>query len=83
MAPITSLNPFLAAGFFVGFTQAYVKRPTVNDFESLSTDIYNVKGFWKNSVTKVLLVILFANIGSSLGTFIGGIDIIRLFMKVF
>src|SRR5699024_6890923 len=30
MAPITSLNPFLAAGFFAGLTQAYIKRPTVD-----------------------------------------------------
>lgn len=82
-APITSLEPFLAAGWFAGFVQAYFKRPNVQDFESLSTDVHSLKGFWNNKVTRVLLVVIFANIGSSLGTFIGGADVIRLFLEHF
>lgn len=80
-APISSLNPFLAAGWFAGFVQAYFNRPTVGDFETISEDVFSVKGFWQNKVTRVLLVIVFANIGSSLGTFIGGADVIRLFIQ--
>src|SRR5699024_7392165 len=80
MAPITSLNPLLAAGWFAGLVQAYMKRPQVADFEQLSADVYNVKGFWSNKVTRILLVVILANIGSSLGTFIGGADVIRLFI---
>lgn len=80
-APITSLNPLLAAGWFAGFVQAFIRRPNVSDFESLSEDVFSVKGFWKNKVTRVLLVIVLANIGSSLGTFIGGADVIRLFIE--
>ncbi|HLS20314.1 MAG TPA: TraB/GumN family protein [Bacillota bacterium] len=80
-APITSLNPLLAAGWFAGFVQAYMKRPHVSDFESLSEDVFTAKGFWRNKVTRVFLVVLLANIGSSLGTFIGGADVIRLFFE--
>lgn len=80
-APITSLNPLIAAGFFAGFTQAYIRRPSVKDFESLSEDIYSVKGFWHNKVTRILLIVILANIGSSLGTFVAGIDVFRLFIK--
>lgn len=80
-APITSLNPMLAAGWFAGFAQAYVRRPNVGDFENLTEDVFTVKGFWQNKVTRVLLVIVFANLGSSLGTFIGGADVIRLFIQ--
>ncbi|PWU67103.1 TraB/GumN family protein [Gracilibacillus dipsosauri] len=80
-APITSLNPLMAAGWFAGFAQAYLKRPQVSDFESLSEDAVTVKGFWNNKVTRILLVIVFANIGSGLGTFIAGTDIIRLFFN--
>ncbi|WP_148346969.1 TraB/GumN family protein [Robertmurraya massiliosenegalensis] len=82
-APITSLNPLLAAGWFAGFVQAYFSRPSVNDFETLTEDVFTVKGFWSNKVTRVLLVIVFANLGSSLGTFIGGADVIRLFFENF
>jgi len=81
LAPFTSLNPMIAAGWFAGFAQAYVKRPSVGDFESLALDVTTLKGFWNNKVTRVLLVIVLANIGSSLGTFIGGLDVVRLFIQ--
>ncbi|WP_156289897.1 TraB/GumN family protein [Oceanobacillus salinisoli] len=80
-APITSLNPLIAAGWFAGFVQAYFSRPTVRDFEKLTEDVFNVKGFWHNKVTRVLLVVVLANVGSSLGTFIGGLDVVRLFIN--
>jgi len=82
-APITTLHPLLAAGWFTGLAQAYFRRPSVRDFESLSQDILSVKGFWNNKVTRILLVVVTANIGSSLGTFIGGADIIRRLFDVF
>ncbi|MHA6250313.1 TraB/GumN family protein [Oceanobacillus sp. CAU 1775] len=80
-APFTSLNPFLAAGWFAGFVQAWVKKPVVRDFENLSDDVTSLKGFWNNKVTRVLLVIVLANLGSSLGTFVAGIDVVRLFIQ--
>ncbi|XXM74598.1 TraB/GumN family protein [Lysinibacillus sphaericus] len=80
-APITSLNPLLAAGWFAGAVQAYFKRPNVADFDRLSEDVLSIKGFWSNKVTRVLLIVVLANLGSSLGTFIGGADVIRLFFE--
>lgn len=82
-APFTSLNPFLAAGWFAGGVQAYIRKPNVADFEALADDVHSAKGFWHNKVTRILLVVVLANIGSSLGTFIGGADVIRLFFKNF
>ncbi|WP_053219489.1 TraB/GumN family protein [Virgibacillus senegalensis] len=80
-APITSLNPLIAAGWFAGFVQALIRKPKVGDFETLSDDVLHVKGFWNNKVTRILLIIVLANIGSSLGTVIGGADVIRLFFE--
>ncbi|MDL0419466.1 TraB/GumN family protein [Caldifermentibacillus hisashii] len=82
-APITALNPLLASGWFAGLVQAFVRKPTVGDFENLSNDISSVKGFWNNKVTRILLIIILSNIGSSIGTFIGGADVLRLFFKNF
>ncbi|WP_183728924.1 TraB/GumN family protein [Desulfurispira natronophila] len=70
-APLTSLNPTIAAGWVAGLTEAWLRKPKVGDFMSLSNDIVSVRGFWKNGITKILLVVVFANVGSSLGTFIG------------
>lgn len=82
-APITTLHPLLAAGWFSGLVQAYFRRPSVRDFENLSEDLLSVKGFWNNKVTRILLVVVMANIGSSLGTFIGGADLIRRLFGIF
>lgn len=80
-APITSLNPLLAAGWFAGIVQAMVHKPHVRDFENLTKDVFSIKGFWQNKVTRILLVVVLANLGSSLGTFVGGADVIRLFLE--
>lgn len=80
-APITSLNPLIAAGLFAGIVQAYIRKPNVRDFENVSEDVFSVKGFWRNKVTRILLIIVLTNVGSSLGTIIGGADVIRLFIE--
>ena len=66
-SPITSLNPMIAAGWVAGIVQIYFSKPKVRDFESLPDDIISVKGFWQNKITKILLVVVFTNIGSSAG----------------
>lgn len=83
VAPLSSLNPLMAAGWFAGFVQAYFKRPNVGDFENLSEDVYNIKGFWNNKVTRILLIVVLTNLGSTLGTLLGGADVIRLFIENF
>jgi len=77
VAPISSLNPFLAVGWFSGLVQATVQKPTVQDLHQIHDDITSVKGFFRNKMLKTLLVVVFANIGSSIGTFIAGADIIQ------
>ena len=80
-APITALDPITAAGWFTGIVQAYIVKPNVRDFENLADDVTSLKGFWNNKVTRILLVVVMANLGSSLGTFIGGADVVRLFFN--
>lgn len=71
-APLTSLNPMIAAGWISGLVQAVVKKPTVKDMEDLPHAIATVKGFWMNPVSRILLVVALANLGSVLGTFVAG-----------
>ena len=70
-APITSLNPTIAAGWVSGLTEAWIRKPRVEDFENLPVDITSIRGFRKNEITRILLVVVLSNVGSSLGTFIG------------
>lgn len=72
-APLTSLNPFFAAGWVAGIVQALIKKPKVSDLEDLPEAITTVKGFWTNPVTRILLVVALANVGSVVGTYVAGL----------
>jgi pheromone shutdown-related protein TraB len=77
-APLTSLNPMIAAGWVSGLVEAFLRKPKVRDFENLPNDIISIRGFWKNKITRILLVVVFTNLGSSIGTFVA----IPLMIKV-
>ncbi len=67
-APLTSLNPMIAAGWVSGLVEAFSRKPKVKDLEAIPEDITSVKGFWRNNVTRILLVVIFTNLGSTVGT---------------
>jgi pheromone shutdown protein TraB len=77
-APLTSLNPMIAAGWVSGLVEAFSRKPRVRDFETLQDDIRSVRGFWKNKVTRILLVVVFTNLGSSVGTMLAFPLVVRV-----
>lgn len=81
MSPVTSLNPLLASGWFAGLVEAWIRKPKVRDFEDLAEDTSTFRGFWKNRVTRILMVVIFANLFSTIGTFVSGIDIVKKFIE--
>jgi pheromone shutdown-related protein TraB len=74
VAPITTIHPLLAAGWFSGWVEAKVRKPMVKDFEGLM-QINSIADLWKNGVTRILLVIAFTNLGASAGAIIAGLSI--------
>ncbi|MEH0021574.1 MAG: TraB/GumN family protein [Desulfobacter sp.] len=77
-APLTSLNPMIAAGWVSGLVEAFSRKPKVRDLEAIPNDITSVKGFWRNNVTRILLVVVFTNLGSTIGTMTATPLIIKL-----
>lgn len=74
-APITSLNPTISAGMAVGAVEAGLRKPRVGDFETLRDDVVKLSGWWRNRVSRVLLVFFMANLGSAIGTWVAGFRI--------
>jgi pheromone shutdown-related protein TraB len=74
-APFTSLVPVIGVGILTGILEGTLRKPRVRDFENLHDDIASIKGFFRNRFTHVLIVFMLSNIGSSIGTFIGGIPL--------
>jgi pheromone shutdown protein TraB len=68
-APFTSLEPFFAPGWFAGLVEAKMRKPVIKDFQELSK-IESVRGFLKNKVIRLLMVVALANLGSIIGTII-------------
>lgn len=76
-APIGTLSPVMAVGFFVALTEAWVKKPRVKDFQNIQEDILHVKTFMHNRALHILLLFLTSSLGGALGNIIGGLQIIR------
>lgn len=69
-APITSLNPTVGAGMVAALVQVWVASPQVRDMERVGDDILDWRGWWRNSLARLLLVFFFTSLGSAIGTFV-------------
>lgn len=69
-APIATLHPLIATGWVAGLTEATFRKPQVKDFLALANDITSVRGFLKNKITRILLLIAVVNMTTSIGTFV-------------
>jgi pheromone shutdown-related protein TraB len=68
-APLTSLNPAIAAGWVAGYVEFRMRKPVVKDFQMLSK-IESTRDFFGNRVIRLLMVVALANLGSMIGTFV-------------
>ncbi len=68
-APIATLHPLIASGWFAGLVEAKVRTPTVADFEAIKT-LQTMKQFWRNGVVRILLVTAITNLGAMVGFWI-------------
>jgi pheromone shutdown protein TraB len=78
-APITTLHPLIAAGWVAGLAEATLRKPQVKDFLALSDDIISVRGFFRNKITRLLLLVAIVNLTTSIGTFVA-IPVIMRFL---
>ncbi len=78
-APITTLHPLIAAGWVAGLVEASLRKPQVKDFLALANDILSVRGFFRNKITRLLLLVAIVNLTTSIGTFVAIPVIMRFF----
>lgn len=75
-APITVLHPALAAGMFSAGAEISLRRPVVADFEALRDDLKAWRGWWKNRVSRTLLVFVLTNLFVTIGVYMTGVKIL-------
>jgi len=76
VAPVTSLIPVIGAGYVLSFLQAYLAPPVVREFESVADDVGSLRQWWRNRLLRIFLVFVLTTIGSLIGTYVGGFEIV-------
>lgn len=74
-APLTSLNPTVGAGMVTAATEIFLRKPTVADFGRLRSDTTSLRGWWRNRVSRTLLIFFLSTLGSAVGTYVAGFRI--------
>jgi len=77
VAPVTGLLPMIGAGHVLAFLQTWVSPPLVSEFERVTSDVLSPSRWWGNRLLRVFLVFLLTTIGSMLGNWVGGAEIVR------
>ncbi len=75
---MTSLNPFIAAGWISGVVEAWIRKPTMEDLNELLNS-KKIGEMFNNKFFRVLLVAALTNIGSTIGTMVGSYYILTNF----
>jgi pheromone shutdown protein TraB len=76
VAPLTTLHPLIGAGHVLAFLQAWLVPPVVRELESVADDAGSLRRWWGNRLLRIFLVFLLTTIGGSIGTYVGGVEIL-------
>lgn len=71
-APLTSLNPMVGVGMVTAAVETWLRKPEVGDFSRLREDTSRLRGWWRNRVSRILLIFLCSSLGSATGTYVAG-----------
>ncbi len=77
VAPLKPFRPGIPVGAASAGVEVWIHRPRVADFDSLRDDVIHWTGWWKNRISRTLLVFVFTNFGMMFGTWIAGFRIIK------
>jgi pheromone shutdown-related protein TraB len=71
IAPIARLYPLIRTSIVVGLVEAWRRKPSVADCERLPDDTQTVRGFWRNPVTRILIIAALSGVGALIGFVVG------------
>jgi pheromone shutdown-related protein TraB len=77
VAPLKPFRPGVPAGAASAAVEAWVHRPRVADFDSLRDDVIHWTGWWRNRISRTLLVFMLTNIGMMFGTWVAGFTLLK------
>jgi pheromone shutdown-related protein TraB len=78
-ATCSALGAMILLAWVAGLTEATIRKPQVKDFLALTDDVTTIGGFFRNKITRILLLVAFVNLTTSIGTFIAIPVMMRFF----
>lgn len=79
-SPLTPLHPALASGTISALVEANLRKPTYADFMALRDDVQQVRGWWHNRVSRLMVIFFLTSLGTAIGVWTGGLRMLgRLF----
>lgn len=69
VAPFTTLNPLIAAGWFAAIAEAKIRKPGIGDFKRIM-EAETFSEMRKVPIFRIVLVAALANVGASIGTLV-------------
>ncbi|WP_240099320.1 TraB/GumN family protein [Thermomonas flagellata] len=79
VAPFKPFRPGLPSGMFSALVEVRLRKPAYPDFLALRDDAQSLRGWYRNRVTRVVLVFLLTNLGTVAGEWVAGA---RIFGKL-
>jgi pheromone shutdown-related protein TraB len=79
VGPLKPFRPLVPVGAVAAAVEMAVRRPRVADFEALRDDVLDWRGWWRNRVSRTLLVFMLSNLGMIIGEWMAGVRIIGRF----
>ncbi|MEO5595942.1 MAG: TraB/GumN family protein [Lysobacteraceae bacterium] len=75
-SPLKPFHPGVPSGMVSGLVQAWIRKPTVEDFLRLREDVGSLRGWYRNRVGRVLLNFFLTSLGTAIGVITAGARLI-------
>ena len=79
-SPLKPFRPGIPPGMLSALVEAQFRKPVYQDFLDLRDDAQTYKGWYKNRVSRIVLVFILTNLGSSIGVWLAGFSILKKFL---
>lgn len=70
VSPLTPFHPALASGMFSGASELWLRKPVVGDFHALRDDVRDLRGWWRNRVSRVFVTFFLTNLGTAIAFYV-------------
>jgi pheromone shutdown protein TraB len=75
VAPFKPFRLSIPTGAFAALVETRLRKPTYEDFLKLRDDAQNLRGWYRNRVTRIVLTFMLTNLGSMLGLWLAGFSV--------